>query len=159
MKYNTIRKMDISNGPGVRVSVFTQGCNIQCKDCFNSNLWDITKGKEWTNKETNLILELLDNKYVEGITWLGGEPSIWSEDIIKINNLIWNMYHDKTIWLYTGHLINELPKRLINSVDVIVDGPFIKELKDINLAFRGSNNQQIYKIDKGNIINITHNYN
>ena len=138
--------MDISNGPGIRISVFTQGCNIYCKGCFNHKLWDKTQGKEWTDKETSLLLELLNNEHIEGITWLGGEPSMWTEDIININKLIKAKYPTKNIWLYTGHKVTDLSKELLKTLDVVVDGPFIEELKDINLIFRGSSNQKIYEV-------------
>lgn len=143
MRYYSIRKTDISNGEGVRVSVFTQGCNIHCKGCFSKHLWDETKGKEWTDYETSILLDLLNNKYIRGLTWLGGEPSMWSSDIIKINKIIKDKYPNKTIWLYTGHNIKELSPELLSTVDVVVDGPFIEELKNINLKFRGSSNQHI----------------
>lgn len=158
MKYYSIRKTDISNGDGVRVSVFTQGCNIHCKGCFSKHLWDATKGKEWTDSETKLLLDLLNDEYIRGLTWLGGEPSMWSSDIIKINKIIKNKYPNKTIWLYTGHNMNELPTELLNTVDVVVDGPFIEELRDINLQFRGSSNQRINYLNKiKNITNETKN--
>lgn len=150
--------MDISNGSGIRVSVFTQGCNIHCKGCFNQSLWDITKGKNWTEKETELLFKLLNKDYIKGLTWLGGEPTIWYKDIITINNMVKNLFPNKDIWLYTGHLIENVPKELINSVDIIVANPFIEEFKDINLSFRGSSNQKIYKVYKNKLIDVTKDY-
>jgi anaerobic ribonucleoside-triphosphate reductase activating protein len=139
--------MDISNGPGIRISVFTQGCNIHCPECFNKVAWDIDGGKEWSDEETNLILKLLDNPHVDGITWLGGEPTLWASAIASINREIKLKFPDKTIWLYSGHTINELrefseTRDLLETIDVLVDGPFISDLK-ISGEFRGSSNQNI----------------
>lgn len=150
MRYNTIRKMDISNGEGCRVSVFTQGCNIGCKGCFNYKLWDKSKGKEWTEETEKLLFSLLEPDYILGISWLGGEPSIWSDEIMEINKKIKKMFPYKTIWLYSGHLLEELqvnPKtnELLETIDVLVDGPFIEERKTTSIPFRGSTNQRVLK--------------
>lgn len=145
-----MRKMDISNGEGCRVSVFTQGCDVMCKGCFNYALWDKNLGKEWTEETEKLLFELLDKDFIKGISWLGGEPSMWAEDIIAINGRIKEKFPDKTIWLYSGRTLeylkeHELSHKLINTVDVLVDGPFVEELKTTKVPFRGSTNQRILR--------------
>jgi anaerobic ribonucleoside-triphosphate reductase activating protein len=137
--------MDISDGPGIRVSVFTQGCNVRCEGCFNKETWDISKGKPWTDGETNELVHLLDNPHVSGLTWLGGEPTIWAKEITEINKRIKSIYPDKTIWLYSGHLYEEIDKELLSTIDVLVDGPFKSELK-VSGQFRGSSNQRIINL-------------
>ena len=142
--------MDISNGEGCRVSVFTQGCDVQCKGCFNFSLWDKTLGKEWTNETKELVFSLLEPDYIKGISWLGGEPSMWAIEIAEINKEIKSRFPNKTIWLYSGHTLewlqsNEDVAPLLNTIDVLVDGPFIEELKTTTIPFRGSKNQRILK--------------
>ena len=142
--------MDISNGEGCRVSVFTQGCDVQCKGCFNFALWDKTLGKEWTNETKELVFSLLEPDYIKGISWLGGEPSMWADEIVEINKEIKSLFPNKTIWLYSGHTLewlqsNEDVAPLLNTIDVLVDGPFIEELKTTKIPFRGSKNQRILK--------------
>ena len=150
MRYSSIRKMDISNGEGCRVSVFTQGCDVQCKGCFNFALWDKTLGKEWTNETKELVFSLLEPDYIKGISWLGGEPSMWASEIVEINKEIKARFPNKTIWLYSGHTLDWLKskddtKELLNTINVLVDGPFIEELKTTTIPFRGSKNQRILK--------------
>ena len=142
--------MDISNGEGCRVSVFTQGCDVQCKGCFNFALWDKTLGKEWTNETKELVFSLLEPDYIKGISCLGGEPSMWAIEIAEINKEIKSCFPNKTIWLYSGHTLewlqsNEDVAPLLNTIDVLVDGPFIEELKTTTIPFRGSKNQRILK--------------
>ena len=86
--------MDISNGEGCRVSIFTQGCNVQCKGCFNFQLWDKTKGKEWTEETKKLVFSLLEPDYILGISWLGGEPSMWADEITELNKEIREKFKD-----------------------------------------------------------------
>lgn len=154
MKYNKIRNLDISNGEGCGVSVFTQGCNIHCPHCFNKELWDNNGGKEWTSKEFNLICSYLDCDYIDHLTWLGGEPTLWAAAIADINRRIKDKYSDKKIWLYSGHTLEQLmsnldTRDLLYTIDVLVDGPFIDRLKDTNLKFRGSSNQRIIDNNHG----------
>ena len=150
MRYSSIRKMDISNGEGCRVSVFTQGCDVQCKGCFNFALWDKTLGKEWTNETKELVFSLLEPDYIKGISWLGGEPSMWASEIVEINKEIKTRFPNKTIWLYSEHTLEWLQSKiylaqLLNTIDVLVDGPFVEELKTTTIPFRGSKNQRILK--------------
>ena len=148
MKYNKIRNLDISNGEGCGVTVFTQGCNIHCPHCFNQELWDVKGGKDWTDKEFKLICKLLDNPYINHLTWLGGEPTMWASAIADINRQIKDKFPNKKIWLYSGHTLEErlnnlTTRDLLYTVDVLVDGPFINDKKNIDLKFRGSSNQRI----------------
>ena len=154
MRYNSIRKLDISNGPGPRVSLFTQGCNIYCPGCFNSELWDYSKGKEFTHKEKKLICDLVSDPYIEGLSILGGEP-LSNQNVDTLFDLCQEIKHrfcfSKSIWLWTGKTLTArylslLP--LAEYLDVIVDGPFEQELQDTSLQFRGSSNQRIIDVQK-----------
>lgn len=161
MKYAKINKLDIANGLGCRVSLFTQGCNINCPKCFNKELWDINKGKDFIwSREGNLLLELLKPDYIKGLSILGGEPTMQAKELTLILNAIKNHYPNKDIWLWTGlHLDNDILNRdnsisnLLKCCDIVVDGPFIEDLKDSSLKFRGSSNQRILDIKKSIIEN------
>lgn len=149
MNYGRIKKTDIANGPGVRVSLFVSGCRNRCKGCFQPETWDFNYGEEFTLKTFIEIDNALDPDYIDGLTILGGDPfepenigivTAICESIRKVNPL-------KTIWIYTGYLYEDLKDlEIMNYIDVLVDGPFIKELKDISLQFRGSSNQRIINI-------------
>lgn len=158
MRYNKIRKLDISNGDGCGVTIFTQGCNIHCKGCFNSELWDESKGQEWTDGTFDLVNDLLDNPYIDHLTWLGGEPTMWASAIADLNRRFRDKHPNLKIWLYSGYTYEELRSRLVTrdlltTVDVLVDGRFVEELKDIELHFRGSSNQRIIYLKDGSIDN------
>lgn len=153
MRYNKIRKLDISNGDGCGVTIFTQGCNIRCKGCFNTELWDKSGGKEWTNETFNLVNSLLENPYIDHLTWLGGEPTMWASTITDLNRKFKSNHPNIKIWLYSGYTYEELQtkpntKELLNTVDILVDGRFVEELKDIELKFRGSKNQRIIDVQQ-----------
>lgn len=164
MKYATIRKMDISNGTGIGVSLFVQGCHFHCKNCFNSSTWDFNGGKEWNDDIKNKFFNYINKEYIDRISILGGEP-LADENIKEINSLInelKSIYPDKKIWLYSGYTWEEifpsitkdlsrcdiLRQNTINKIDVLVDGLFIDELKDLSLKFRGSKNQRIIDVQK-----------
>ena len=153
MRYNKIRKLDISNGDGCGVTIFTQGCNIHCKGCFNTELWDKSGGKEWTNETFNLVNSLLENPYIDHLTWLGGEPTMWASTITDLNRKFKSSHPNIKIWLYSGYTYEELQtksgtKVLLSTVDILVDGRFVEELKDIELKFRGSKNQRIIDVQQ-----------
>lgn len=153
MRYNKIRKLDISNGDGCGVTIFTQGCNIHCKGCFNTELWDKSGGKEWTNETFNLVNSLLENPYIDHLTWLGGEPTMWASTITDLNRKFKSSHPNIKIWLYSGYTYEELQtksgtKELLSTVDILVDGRFVEELKDIELKFRGSKNQRIIDVQQ-----------
>lgn len=205
MRYAQIRSMDISNGEGVGVSLFVQGCPFHCKNCFNSETWDFNGGKEWTEETKNKFMELIDRPYIKRISILGGEPLAEqnldgvlslikeirekypisqnpnSENIGKSmvledenSNEIRNSFPEKTIWLYTGFRWSELTQhdscnnfiplelnlrkdvyevymkrhQIIKLCDVVIDGEYIDEQKDITLAWRGSKNQHVIDVQK-----------
>lgn len=160
MYYGTIKKTDIANGDGVRVSLFVSGCRRHCKGCFNSQTWDFCYGTPFTDKTEEEILSALEPSYIAGLTILGGEPfeqenqEVLSEFLAKVKNA----YPNKTIWCYTGYVYDEdiLPengqkhceftKKMLENIDTLVDGPFIEEKKNIMLQFRGSENQRIINL-------------
>ena len=146
MRYNTIRQLDIANGPGCRVSLFVQGCSFNCPGCFNTVARDFAGGKEFTDQTLELLLELLKPDHVSGLSILGGEPLHPQnrEATLRLVKQIKRAYPEKSIWLWTGYLLEEVFEDLVNSeIDVIVDGRFIEELKDLRLKYRGSSNQRV----------------
>lgn len=151
MRYNSIRTMDISNGPGIRVSIFVQGCPIHCKGCFNKIAWDFNGGKLFTNDTINHILNLAKDSHIKGLSILGGEP-LAKENLDGVKSLIVafkNIYPNKDIWLWTGYSYEKLDAKqlkVLSLVDSFIDGPFIEELKDPNLLYRGSSNQKVHKV-------------
>lgn len=152
MNYAAIKKTDIANGDGVRVSIWVSGCPIHCEGCFNKDLWDFTYGKTFTDETINEILEALEPDYISGLSILGGEPLDY-RNIVQVRELIFEVRRrfgmSKTIWLYTGFEYYEGNDLFLDCmVDVIVDGPFKKDEKDISLKFRGSRNQRIIKLNK-----------
>ncbi len=161
MNYAEIKNVDIANGPGVRISLFVSGCPHHCKGCFNEVTWDFTYGKPYTQETINHILELLKPDYIKGITFLGGEPMAPSnqESVLNTMRQIKEHYTNKNIWLYTGYLldtdimgkmVDTLPhtREILSYIDVLVDGPFIEEQKNLNLQFKGSENQRIIDMKK-----------
>ena len=159
MHYADIKEYDIANGPGVRVSVFVSGCNHHCKGCFNKCAWDFNYGENYTEETTNIILEGLDKDYIAGLTLLGGEPlePQNQKGLLPLVKKVKEKYPEKNIWCYTGFDFekdvvgemaknNEYTKELMNYIDVIVDGKFEEDKKDLNLKFRGSSNQRIIDV-------------
>lgn len=163
MNYAEIKPVDIANGPGVRVSIFVSGCEHHCKGCFNSIAWDFDYGKPFINEVMDYIIDLLKPDYIKGITFLGGEPMHPNNqcDVAKLIYKIREIYEDtKSIWLFTGYVLGEniinacTPKCntffefILNNIDVLVDGPFIEEKKNLSLRFKGSENQRIIDMKK-----------
>ena len=152
MKYNKIRKMDIANGPGVRVSVFFQGCSFHCKGCFNQETWDFLGGKEFGEEEINTILDLAKEDYITGLSILGGEPMHPNniEGTTKLAKLFKEKYPNKTIWAWSGFLFDDYVKNqeVSKYIDVLVEGQFIEELKNPTLKWRGSSNQRVIDVTK-----------
>ena len=149
MRYNKIRKMDISNGPGGRVSIFVQGCSFNCKNCFNPETHDFNKGKEFTYDTINKLLELSDKEYINGLSILGGEPLHEFNILgtIKLAKAFKEKFPDKTIWVWTGFLFeNVINKDIFKYIDVLVDGRFEEEHKDIRLKYCGSTNQRVIDV-------------
>ena len=159
MNYATIKNCDIANGPGVRISLFVSGCTHHCKGCFNEIAWDFEYGQPFTQDTIDMILELMKPSYIKGITLLGGEPFEPQNQppLVELLRQIKAHYPDKTIWAYSGYLFDQdiLPCRLgdpavtkefVSYLDVLVDGRFVLEKKDLSLRFRGSSNQRIIHV-------------
>ena len=152
MRYNTIRKMDISNGPGVRVSIFMQGCHFHCKGCFNENTWDFNGGEEYSDETINRVLELSSADYIVGLSILGGEPMHPKniEGTTKLAKAFKEKYPKKNIWIWTGFLFDKdlNGKEILNYIDVLVDGTFKIDLFDPTLKWKGSSNQRVIDVKK-----------
>lgn len=146
MRYAQIRKLDISNGEGIGVALFVQGCHFHCKNCFNQSTWNFDGGKSFTADVKKHFLNLVRNDYVSRVSILGGEP-LAQENRLEVERLCRGI--GKPIWLYTGYTFDRIPcKSILEFVDVVVDGQYIDDLKDFSLKFRGSSNQHIWKKDK-----------
>lgn len=159
MKYADIKKYDISNGVGIRVSLFVSGCNHHCKGCFNAEAWDFNYGKDFTDDTINEIIEALEPSYINGLSLLGGEPldPKNQEGVLQLLRKVKEVYPEKNIWCYSGYLYeylleqaktNEITKEIISYLDILVDGKFEIDKKDITLLFRGSSNQRIIDVKK-----------
>lgn len=186
MRYSSMRNLDISNGEGVGVSLFVQGCPFHCKNCFNSDTWDFNGGKEWTEETKNKFIELINRPYIKRVSFLGGECLAEQnlDEVLKLVKQIRNSYPDKTIWLYTGyHVFINYPEshrqhkvilstrpnastniiyddelffkkkeedrkrsEIIFNIDVLVDGEYIDEQKDLSLKWQGSKNQRVIDV-------------
>lgn len=159
MRYNKIRKMDISNGPGIRVSIFMQGCSFHCKDCFNSETWDFKAGKEFNDEIINKVLDLASLSHIVGLSILGGEPMHPNnrEGTIKLAKAFKKRYPNKDIWAWSGYLFDELKDiEGLSYIDTLVDGRFVLEKANPTLKFRGSSNQRVIDVKKsleaGNVV-------
>lgn len=148
MNYMKINTLDIANGEGVGVSLFVSGCDIRCKDCFNSVAWDFNSGYEYTKEVHERFLSYINPSYIERVSILGGEPMSErnAETVLKIISDIKEKYPKKKIWLYTGYTYENIKTKYdLSKIDVIVDGMYIAELKDYKLKYRGSLNQRIIR--------------
>ena len=167
MRYASIRNMDISNGDGLGVSLFVQGCHFHCKNCFNQETWDFQGGKKWTKEKKDLFLKLIENEYVERVSILGGEP-LANENVETILELVKEIrmnFPEKKIWIYTGYKIEsilvpivtdnldfnrdyilEIRKNVLDYIDVLVDGQFEEDKKDLMLKWKGSKNQRVIDV-------------
>ena len=172
MRYASIRNLDISNGEGVGVSFFVQGCPFHCKNCFKSETWDFNGGKEWTEETKNKFMELINRPYIKRVSFLGGECLADQnlDEILKLVKQIRISYPKKTIWLYTGFCWNDIMcsfaglqadcvvldkkdieawekrRKIISNIDVLVDGEYIDEQKDLTLKWMGSKNQHVIDV-------------
>ncbi|MBQ2460997.1 MAG: anaerobic ribonucleoside-triphosphate reductase activating protein [Clostridia bacterium] len=146
MNYAGIKKTDIANGPGVRVSLFVSGCRNRCPGCFNPETWDFAYGQPFTRKTEKEILKALRPSWIQGFSILGGDPMEPENQraLVPLLKRIRIMLPGKDVWLYTGYRLEDVQSSpLLPYVDVVVDGPFVESEKDIALAFRGSRNQRI----------------
>lgn len=161
MNYAEIKRYDVANGPGIRISLFVSGCNHHCKECFNEIAWDFNYGKPFTQETIDLIISYLDNPHIAGLTLLGGEPMepVNQKGLLPLVRKVKEIYPEKSIWCFTGFKFDEdilgkmyqtVPetKELLSYFDVMVDGKFILELKDISLRFKGSSNQRTIMVQE-----------
>ena len=152
MRYNKIRKMDISNGPGVRVSIFMQGCTFNCKECFNPETHDFNGGEEFNEEVIQEVLKLSEDDTIVGLSILGGEPMHPNniEGTTKLAKAFKEKFPNKTIWAWTGFLFDRdlKDKEVLKYIDVLVDGQFVQEKKDLRLKYSGSSNQRVIDVQK-----------
>ncbi len=161
MRYADIKKVDIANGTGVRVSLFVSGCTHHCKGCFNKEAWDFNYGKKYDEEAENRIMDELNHSYISGLSLLGGEPleHVNQQGLLPLVKKIKEKYPEKTIWCYTGYSFEndvlgkmceqwEETPELLKYIDVIVDGEFEEENKKVGLRFKGSTNQKIIDVQK-----------
>lgn len=173
MRYASIRSLDISNGEGVGVSLFVQGCPFHCKNCFNSDTWDFNGGKEWTKEIKDKFMKLIDRPYIKRISFLGGECLAEQNlnEVLKLVQEIRISFPEKTIWLYTGYKFEQIKDvfmeskkwfwkhsaitrwEIISNVDILIDGEYIDEQKDLSLRFRGSKNQRVIDVKQSLVQN------
>ena len=158
MNYATIKNCDIANGPGVRVSLFVSGCTHRCKGCFNEVAWDFDYGQPFTSETEDSILQMLKPDFVQGITLLGGEPFEPQNQPVLVRFLrrVKAAYPQKSIWAFSGYLFEnirdgkvgdrEVANEFLSYLDVLVDGPFVEEKKNLMLRFRGSENQRLIHV-------------
>ena len=145
--------MDVANGEGIGTALFVSGCPFHCDGCFNPETWDYGYGKEFTREALNNLLEATDKPYISRVSILGGEPLAPAnlETVSLIIESLKKHFPEKRIWVYSGYTyesLNENQLRTISKADILVDGQFMKEKKDLNLKFRGSSNQRIIDVQK-----------
>ena len=161
MNYADIKYCDVANGEGVSVSLFVSGCTHHCKECFNKEAWDFHYGNPFTQKEIDRILEYLKPNYIAGLSLLGGEPMepVNQEGILPLLRAVKQTYPEKNIWCYTGYLFDkdvldkmckesEVTKEIVSYLDIVVDGEFMIDRKNLKINFRGSDNQRIIDVKK-----------
>ena len=159
MYYATIKNCDIANGPGVRVSLFVSGCTHHCPGCFNQEAWDFHYGQPFTEETIQTIVDMLRPAYIRGLTLLGGEPfdPRNQEAVVQLLRRIKQELPEKSIWAFSGYLFDrdilsgklgdwEITKEYLSYLDVLVDGPFVQEKKNLMLRFRGSENQRLIDV-------------
>lgn len=159
MNYATIKPTDVANGPGVRVSLFVSGCTHHCKDCFNEEAWDFSYGEPFTDQVREEILEMLDHDYITGLTLLGGEPMEPEnqEALLPFIRQVRQRFPGKTVWCFSGYDFDKeilgkmaressVTRELLSLIDVLVDGRFVAEKRNLMLKFRGSENQRVLDV-------------
>lgn len=171
MRYSSIRNLDISNGEGVGVSLFVQGCPFHCFNCFNSETWDFNGGKEWTEEIKDKFMKIIDRPYIKRVSFLGGECLAEQnlDGILDLIKEIRNSFPEKTIWLYTGFtweniMYRRMPhppkytqadflqwnkrKEIISLCNVVVDGEYIDEQRNLSKKWAGSDNQRVISVQE-----------
>lgn len=161
MNYGEIKRVDIANGEGVRVSLFVSGCTHHCKNCFNPETWNFSYGKPFTKETEDEIIEYLNHDYIKGLSLLGGEPFEPDNQrtLVPFLKKVKTLFPDKTIWSYSGYLLDkellsesrarcEVTDEMLSMIDVLVDGEYMDEKRNISLKFRGSENQRVIDVKK-----------
>ena len=152
MRYNKIRKMDIADGPGVRVSIFMQGCAFHCKNCFNPETNDFNSGIEFNDETINHVLELCKNENIKGLSILGGEPMhpINQEGTRKLAKAFKDAFPEKDLWMWSGYSFERDLKNdeAMKYVDVLVDGQYVDSLRNPALKWKGSSNQRVINVQE-----------
>lgn len=161
MHYGEIKDCDIANGQGIRVTLFVSGCTNHCENCFQPQTWDFNYGQPFTTETEDYIIRLLNKEYIHGLTVLGGEPFEPSNQraLLPFLKIVKEKYPDKSIWVYSGFTYEELTSDgshprceatdpILKLIDVLIDGRFIEEKKNLSLQFRGSENQRIIDVKK-----------
>lgn len=151
MNYATIKPVDIANGVGVRVSLFVSGCTHHCKGCFNAEAWDFNFGEPFTKQTEDEIIRLLDRPWIDGLSLLGGEPfePEHQETLLRLLERVHRELPTKTVWAYSGYKFEEIQcSPLLDYVDILVDGEFMEDKKNISLQFRGSENQRVIDVQE-----------
>lgn len=160
MNYHDIQKCDMLNGNGIRITLFVSGCNHHCKNCQNPETWNPNSGIPFDENALNEIYDELKLDYIDGLTLSGGDPMNEAniDDIYTLVSKIKKDFPDKTIWIYTGYTYDELKndntengenrRKILEKCDVLVDGKFVEELKDVNYPYAGSTNQRIIYLNK-----------
>ena len=156
MNYGALKEYDVANGEGVRISLFVSGCTNHCFQCFQPQTWDFDYGKPYTKETEEQILSFLKNDFVSGLSLLGGDPFEISNqrELVTLCRKVKELYPNKSIWAWTGFILDqdlledgkrhcEVTDELLSTIDILVDGPFIQEKKNLMLAFRGSENQRV----------------
>ena len=155
MNYAAIKDCDIANGPGVRITLFVSGCNHHCKGCFNQEAWDFDYGQPFTQETIDTIIRMMKPGYIKGLTLLGGEPFDPRNQgaVVELLRQVKKVYPQKTVWAFSGYLFEKITSgalgdtgEYLSYLDVLVDGPFVEEKKNLNLRFRGSENQRLIDV-------------
>lgn len=151
MKYSEITYPDVNNGEGCRVTLFVSGCSHRCKGCHNPETWNFDFGKDFNDDVKNRLFDIVSKPYIKGLTLSGGDPLDSYDDVLDLVKEFRNRFGEtKDIWVYTGYIIDDLlnlnKEEILEYIDVLVDGEYIEEQRDVSLAFRGSKNQRIIKI-------------
>lgn len=150
MYYGNIKNLDVANGPGIRVSLFVSGCRNHCKGCFQPETWSFTYGQLFEKKDLLEVLHLMGNPHVAGLSILGGDPmEPENQDVVtRICESVKQAYPEKSIWMWTGYLWEDVKESpALKYVDVLVDGPFVEEKKNLCLYYRGSENQRVIDVE------------
>lgn len=148
MRYLKITSPDINNGSGFRVTLWVAGCTHHCKGCHNQDSWSFKAGKEFTQEDKEHLFDILEKPHIKGLTLSGGDPLCSYEDVWPLAMETKKRFPKKDIWLFTGFTLDFVKEKcpdILNYVDFVVDGPFIKTERDITIPFRGSRNQRIWK--------------